>query len=528
MQKGAGILLLLTLLLVLFSLSGCGKYIHVPEAQQGEIELSEWNYEANGIVNLQGEWEFYWNRLYEPGQIPKSRNNFYIQVPSNWRGKSHPQGTLPMTGYGTYRLIIHHGMAGTYMGIRIPYTGTAYKMYVDEVLLSKNGTVGRSREETTPQYVNKNVYFHPRDNTSEIVMQVANFHHRRGGIWQDIQFGLKEDIETESASRMMFEILLIGSLLFMGIPLISMYIMTRFNRAPLYFGILCLLLSVRTLFIGEVIFTRIFPRVDWEAAIKSEYFFTYLTIAVTALFVHALYEKLYPKNVLIFFLTLTGLSMIFIFAAPAIIFSQVNLFFQGITLAALLFGLWVIIRAMIYRRDGVKTIFFGYIVILAIVFNNMLFFNGIIHSPTISPISFTNELAREYSLFSFWTVPMNVITFVFFLLVLNLFGIKFGVDYIKEFKKSFSVNVQVNSGCEGVEETFYRDYDISLREREIIDLITKGYSNKEIAEKISISPGTVKVHLHNIYQKTGAKNRTALTHLTVNYRNSGSADSTII
>ena len=56
-------------------------------------------------------------------------------------------------------------------------------------------------------------------------------------------------------------------------------------------------------------------------------------------------------------------------------------------------------------------------------------------------------------------------------------------------------------------------YKISKRETELIELICKGHTNKEIAEKLFISVDTVKDHNSNIYKKTGVKNRTQLANL---------------
>jgi two-component system nitrate/nitrite response regulator NarL len=41
------------------------------------------------------------------------------------------------------------------------------------------------------------------------------------------------------------------------------------------------------------------------------------------------------------------------------------------------------------------------------------------------------------------------------------------------------------------------------REREIIQLIVTGVSNKELSRRLGIAEGTAKVHLHNIYEKLG-------------------------
>jgi two-component system, NarL family, nitrate/nitrite response regulator NarL len=48
------------------------------------------------------------------------------------------------------------------------------------------------------------------------------------------------------------------------------------------------------------------------------------------------------------------------------------------------------------------------------------------------------------------------------------------------------------------------------RERQILRLVSEGLSNKEIGRRLKITDGTVKVHLHNLFQKLVVGNRTAL------------------
>jgi two-component system nitrate/nitrite response regulator NarL len=56
---------------------------------------------------------------------------------------------------------------------------------------------------------------------------------------------------------------------------------------------------------------------------------------------------------------------------------------------------------------------------------------------------------------------------------------------------------------------------LTQREREIMDLVSEGLSNKAIARRLNISDGTIKVHLHHIYQKLEINNRTVLTRLAI-------------
>jgi DNA-binding NarL/FixJ family response regulator len=59
------------------------------------------------------------------------------------------------------------------------------------------------------------------------------------------------------------------------------------------------------------------------------------------------------------------------------------------------------------------------------------------------------------------------------------------------------------------------------RERQIMSLVSEGLSNKEIGRRLNIADGTIKVHLHHIYQKLEISNRTLLAALVLS--NEGSA-----
>ena len=51
---------------------------------------------------------------------------------------------------------------------------------------------------------------------------------------------------------------------------------------------------------------------------------------------------------------------------------------------------------------------------------------------------------------------------------------------------------------------------LTAREREIVRMIAEGLRNKAIAERLSISEGTVKIHLHHVYEKLGLDGRLEL------------------
>jgi ATP/maltotriose-dependent transcriptional regulator MalT len=48
---------------------------------------------------------------------------------------------------------------------------------------------------------------------------------------------------------------------------------------------------------------------------------------------------------------------------------------------------------------------------------------------------------------------------------------------------------------------------LTAREQEVLRLLAAGLSNKEIAERLVLSEGTIKTHAHNLYGKLGVKSR---------------------
>lgn len=61
-------------------------------------------------------------------------------------------------------------------------------------------------------------------------------------------------------------------------------------------------------------------------------------------------------------------------------------------------------------------------------------------------------------------------------------------------------------------------YGLTKRELEILSTIVSGLSNKEIAQKFSLSEDTVKHHLTNIFDKVGVSSRLELALFAINHR----------
>lgn len=61
-------------------------------------------------------------------------------------------------------------------------------------------------------------------------------------------------------------------------------------------------------------------------------------------------------------------------------------------------------------------------------------------------------------------------------------------------------------------------YDLTEREREVLALLVEGLNNKQIAEKLFVSPSTIKSHVSNILSKLGVTSRTEAASLALRHR----------
>jgi two-component system nitrate/nitrite response regulator NarL len=77
----------------------------------------------------------------------------------------------------------------------------------------------------------------------------------------------------------------------------------------------------------------------------------------------------------------------------------------------------------------------------------------------------------------------------------------------------------VAEGKTWLEQSLLRDSDrlprrgrsnLTVREQEVLDLVEQGMKNKDIAGQLGIRPGTVKIHLKHIFEKTGIHGRYGL------------------
>jgi hypothetical protein len=234
-----------------------------PRAINGFLDLSNWDFQKDDIVRLEGQWEFYWNHFLDPADFQNSelpQRTGYIDVPGTWNKYKINGEKLSGNGYATYRLLIKTSdNLKNGLGLKIPRIFTAYSLWSDGRLITSSGKISKTSEYAVPQYYPKVVILNPTDHMVELIVQTSNFSHRRGGMLESIILGSEVDIIKARENKLSFELFLFGCLLIMGVYHIVLYIFRRKNPPPLFFGSYCLLIAIRTLFVGEIYIIQLSP-----------------------------------------------------------------------------------------------------------------------------------------------------------------------------------------------------------------------------------------------------------------------------
>ena len=140
--------------------------------EKGVLDLSNVDLHQTGLVRLDGDWEFYWQELIEPGSFPQHGVSTHQSIYTNW---SKVKGVESDLGFATYRLIVRLGDEIRGLSIKKGPLGSASKIWVNGELLFSGGIVGQNSAGEFPIAYQTVVDFGDQKGDLEIVIQVSSF-----------------------------------------------------------------------------------------------------------------------------------------------------------------------------------------------------------------------------------------------------------------------------------------------------------------------------------------------------------------
>ncbi|MBU2648983.1 PAS domain S-box protein [bacterium] len=365
-----------------------GQVKQQPLAEKGVLDLRGWDLKKDGLVNLNGEWQFYWEKLVDPGDFKKPVlpvQTGYMNLPRIWNGYLVNGRELSGHGFATFRLEIRMDPAHDPLALKINDMATAYRIWVDERQVLSNGTVGETFATMKPEFLPKVAGIGFRSERMVLTLQVSNFRHKKGGAWMPIALGVESQIREKQERTVAFELFLFGSLLIMAFYHAGLYLFRRKDPSPLFLSLVCLMAGLRGLLVGERFLIRLYPTLDWEIYQKLEYITFFLSISFFHMFLTSLFPE-FSKRLGRVVLMVSFLFSLFTLIVPARIFSYELVVYHFFLVGLTIYLFLVFPRILLNRREGAIWVVLGVVVLLITVFIDILAVNDVVTTINISSI----------------------------------------------------------------------------------------------------------------------------------------------
>lgn len=353
-----------------------------PQAIDGVLDLSGWDFERDGPVKLDGQWEFYWNQLLSPEAFAggnKIEKNGYMIVPGKWNGYLIKGDKLGWNGCATLRLRVKTGSLPGRSAIRVMEIQTAYKLWVNGQLVSSNGTVGRNQAESTGQILPRTDFFSVDGDTMEIVVQTSEFFLHNGQI-RSVLLGTDGQMRAIRERQLAVELFLFGSALIIGLYHMGFFLLRRKDPSSLYFSLFCLSIALRTVLVGERYFVNLFPGIEMEIFIKTAYLTFVASLPLMSMFIRFLYaQEVNIKAVRVS----QWAALVFILAilfTPNKIYDYLLVPYELLIVLVVSYLFVGLIRAALRGKEGAALLLCGLLALFILAVNDMLWDQGIIQT----------------------------------------------------------------------------------------------------------------------------------------------------
>lgn len=364
-----------------------------PSPKAGVLDLREADLDKNRLLNLNGEWEFYWEKLITPENYEREKtgaSHILVDVPSFFNNYKIDGVSLPGMGYGTYCLTIllpENDQSALFFDI--PVFDVAYNFYLNDKLIMSNGTVGTSREEEDPWYEPASYSYTPGSDTLQLLIQVSNFHHRRGGFWQPIVIGDSHKVLKRMEHRQMYNHSTIGVLFFFTLFFIIYWLFSRKQTVMLLFALTALGILIRSVNTGTY-FSNAFVYTPWSWQVRMEYVGSFMALIFGMMFLHRLFPARYMNQVIRANTILFSLASISLFILPVHLFAYEMMLFQPVVLLFLIHYLVLSLVGLIKRKIMDAIFFVSLALFIYTLVNDILLANsvGAVYTNYLSQVSF--------------------------------------------------------------------------------------------------------------------------------------------
>ncbi len=328
------------------------------------------------IVQLEGKWEFYWMSLLSPEQLKHTDiKPILVNVPDSWTKYKIDSVYLPNEGFATYHLRIILPDKNKLYSIKLYDIFSAYNLWINDSLYVQQGKVATAPKNYKPKKQTLIITFLPPSDTIDLVLQVANFSHRKAGIMKAPYFGNPAKITNNSTMKIAFDFFMFGGLFIFAIFHFWLFFYRKKIYATLFFAISSLAAAFYTFFDEELIISEIFPNLNWELIFKGDYITNYFRVLFLGLFIYSIVHQYLSKFLriyAIFIMSLIAIATALVIVTPVTIYSFTLPFFLGLTALVYSFALIGFTKKVFAEKQDISLVPLAGLVVLGLTMINDL------------------------------------------------------------------------------------------------------------------------------------------------------------
>lgn len=359
-----------------------------PIAKNGVLDLRNWDFKRQGIAKLDGQWEFYYDKLLTPKDFENKNKPIktgLIDIPGSFTDYIYNGQPLSGQGYATYRLKVLTNNVEDLYAIKTEYIQTSHKLWANGRVIAESGKVGKSKSEMVSKVAPGVGAFYNNTGEIEIVLQTCNYYY---GVPQidTILLGTEAQISEHRARDMGFDLFLFGSTLVAGIYNFALFLRRKKDKAPLYFSIVCTLVGLRTILVGERLIYNVFPNLNYVLDVKLLLWTFFLYIPILVLFIDSFYPNLLYKGI-VKASSVTGIVYFFtILILPTIYYNDLVLPFEIVSNFLLLYILCKLIHRFFSQGQRCEIVIVAIFLLFITRFNDILYEYSIIQTGSYAPV----------------------------------------------------------------------------------------------------------------------------------------------
>ena len=373
-----------------------------PLVEEGILHLEDWDFSKNGNVNLEGSWRFYWSKFLSENSESDSdpQPDAFVKIPDTWNGLKIANQELSGIGYATYSATIFVNPNVESLALKVLDLSTSFRLYWNGELIFTNGIASDKKETSKPAFLPGIVYLKKIQERNELVVEVSNYFHPRGGFWESIRIGLDRQIAGYREQKLGFDLFLCGSLLIMGIYHLGLFSLRRKDLSSLLLGIFCFIIFLRILLTGERLLFTTYPNLDWGLLVKLEYLTFYLATPVFSMFIYSLFPEEFQRKITILIVCIGAVfTAIVIFFNP-FVYARTAIPFQVFTIISCAYALFALTLSSVRSRDGAKIALLGFVIFFLTIVNDILYGNFVINTAYLAPFGLFSFIFSQAFLLS--------------------------------------------------------------------------------------------------------------------------------